>query len=243
MKLNKKVIIFGILFISILGIYAFSQSEVEGNRNILSHIIDLNKQNLKLYWKNENGEIIKNFVNLKELSESKSERLIFAMNGGMYKKDFSPQGLYIENGVVKSEIDTLTNGYGNFYLQPNGIFYITNKNKGFVCKTTEFKNSDIKYATQSGPLLLINGKIHSKFRKGSKNLNIRNAVGILPNGDLIFAMSKEKINFYDFANYFKALGCENALYLDGFVSKTYLPKKGWNIIDGNFGVIIGETSK
>ena len=240
MKHTNKVTLFGILLISVLGVYTFSKSEE--NKNILSHIIDLNKQDLKLYWKKENGEMIKNFLTLQKLSESKSEKLIFAMNGGMYKNDLSPQGLYIENGIIKSEIDTLTNGFGNFYMQPNGIFYITNKNKGFVCKTTDFKNSDIRYATQSGPLLLLNGGIHSKFRNGSKNLNIRNGVGITPNGNLIFAMSKEKINFYDFARYFKSIGCENALYLDGFVSKTYLPEKGWNLTDGNFGVIIGETS-
>jgi uncharacterized protein YigE (DUF2233 family) len=110
-----------------------------------------------------------------------------------------------------------------------------------ICKTEDYKPKDVKFATQSGPLLLINGKIHTKFNKGSKNLNIRNGVGILPNNQLLFAMSKQEINFYDFATYFKSKGCKNALYLDGFVSKTYLPEKGWNDLGGQFGVIIGET--
>jgi uncharacterized protein YigE (DUF2233 family) len=57
--------------------------------------------------------------------------------------------------------------------------------------------------------------------------------------DLVFAMSKKEINFYDFAKYFKDLGCKNALYLDGFVSRTYLPEKNWKQEDGDFGVIIG----
>ena len=74
-----------------------------------------------------------------------------------------------------------------------------------------------------------------------KNLNIRNGVGILPNGQLIFGMSKQKINFYDFASFFKSLGCKNALYLDGYISKTYLPSKNWISQDGKFGIIIGET--
>jgi uncharacterized protein YigE (DUF2233 family) len=160
----------------------------------------------------------------------------------MYKKDLSPQGLYIENGFIKSKIDTVQNGYGNFYMQPNGIFYITTDNKGIICKTKNFNNQHIKYATQSGPLLLINGKIHPKFRKGSKNLNIRNGIGILPSGKLLFAMSKEKINFYDFASYFKSFGCKNALYLDGFVSRIYLPEKGIKNQDGLFGIIIAEVA-
>jgi uncharacterized protein YigE (DUF2233 family) len=79
--------------------------------------------------------------------------------------------------------------------------------------------------------------------KGSTNLNIRNGVGILPNNNIVFAMSKKEINFYDFAAYFQKLGCKNALYLDGFVSRTYLPEKHWLQEDGNFGVMIGVIEK
>jgi uncharacterized protein YigE (DUF2233 family) len=241
MKLNRIILSCLFIIIGLVGIFAFSQIDNRNKDNILFHIVDLKKQDLKFYWKNDKGENFKNFKNLKDWMYLKSENLVFAMNGGMYKNDLSPQGLYIENGITKSEIDTLQNGYGNFYMQPNGIFYLTRNNQGIVCKTEDFKNKNIKYATQSGPLLLIDGKIHSKFINGSKNLNIRNGVGILPNGNLVFAMSKQKINFYDFANYFKSLGCKNALYLDGFVSKTYLPEMGFNSMDGNFGVIIGES--
>jgi len=89
-------------------------------------------------------------------------------------------------------------------------------------------------------MLLIEGKIHPKFNKDSENLHIRNGVGILPNGNLLFAMSKEEVNFYRLAEFFKDNKCENALYLDGFVSRTFLPSKNWIQEDGNFGVIIGE---
>jgi len=245
MAKNKipKIVSLIIVAIGIIGIFAFAQIMHDNDRHILSHEVDLKKQDIKFYWKNEKGDIYGSFKSLNDWLRAKSEVLVFAMNGGMYKKDFSPQGLFIENGIEKSKIDTLQNGYGNFYMQPNGIFYITNEKEGFVCKTSDFRNKNVKYATQSGPLLLINGKIHPKFRKGSKNINIRNGVGILPNGNLLFAMSKQKINFYDFANYFKSKGCKNALYLDGFVSKTYLPEKGFNRMDGNFGVIIGETER
>jgi uncharacterized protein YigE (DUF2233 family) len=92
-------------------------------------------------------------------------------------------------------------------------------------------------------MLVIDGKIHPAFKQGSANLNIRNAVGILPDGKIVFAMSKTQINFYDFAMYFKELGCENALFLDGFVSRTYLPEENWVQTDGNFGVMIGVTKK
>jgi uncharacterized protein YigE (DUF2233 family) len=90
-------------------------------------------------------------------------------------------------------------------------------------------------------MLLIDGAIHPAFRKGSQNLNVRNGVGILPDGKALFAMSKTEINLYDFAEWFQRKGCKNALYLDGSVSRTYLPEKNWTQMDGIFGVMIGVT--
>jgi len=165
------------------------------------------------------------------------------MNAGMYKQDNSPQGLFIQNTTTVTPLDTAS-GNGNFYLKPNGVFYITTDNIPIVCETTTFLNDGkIKYATQSGPMLVIDGQIHPAFKQGSTNLNIRNGVGILPNNKILFAMSKEEINFYDFATYFKSMGCKNALYLDGLVSRTYLPDQNWTQNDGNFGVIIGVTTR
>lgn len=237
----KKItlVLFIALSVALTGYIPIHKSIVQNK--FLSHEIDLKHQCLEFYWKDRYGKNFKNFQNLKTELHKDHKELVFAMNGGMYNKDLSPQGLYIENGVVKSEIDTLKKGYGNFYLQPNGIFYITKDNKPVILPTNNIKKLDhIAYATQSGPMLLINGKIHSKFNQGSPNLHIRNGVGILPNGNLLFAISKEKVNFFDFASYFRKKGCENALYLDGFVSRAYLPSAKWEQLDGNFGVIIGE---
>jgi len=209
---------------------------------ILAFEVNPKTDQLQFYWKNEQGEIYGNAKNLKTQLQAKGQELVFAMNGGMYKKDQSPQGLYIENGITIAPLDTKEKGYGNFYLQPNGVFYITEENNPMICTGKGFRAvKNIKYATQSGPMLVIAGKLHKKLTKGSKNLNIRNGVGVLPNGNLLFAMSKEKINFYDFATFFKENACKNALYLDGFVSKTYLPEKDYQQLDGNFGVMIGIT--
>ncbi|WP_109851554.1 phosphodiester glycosidase family protein [Aquimarina sp. AU58] len=241
-KLIGSIVILGALVL-LTSFFFVNKSETQVKKSrFLSYEINPLQQELHFYWKNENATNYKSFQNLKSELEKENKELIFAMNGGMYNKDLSPQGLYIENGETKIRIDTSQSGYGNFYLQPNGIFYLTNKNKPVICTTKMFASSEnIKYATQSGPMLLIDGKIHPKFRKGSSNVHIRNGVGILPNGNLLFAISKEKTNFYDFASYFKQNGCKNALYLDGFVSRVYLPSKNQNQLDGNFGVIIGET--
>ncbi|MBW1294085.1 phosphodiester glycosidase family protein [Aquimarina litoralis] len=238
--MKKNYLKFILLFFLVCTSFNYSFKTKEHSKYI-SYEVDLKKQHLKFYWKDKKKENYRNFQELKEALKKDGHELVFAMNGGMYNKDLSPQGLYIEKGIVKSKLDTAQNGYGNFYLQPNGIFFITDKNIPHINTTQEFTFAkDIAYATQSGPMLLINGKIHDKFNEGSPNVHIRNGVGILPNGNLLFAMSKEKVNFFDFSNFFKEKGCKNALYLDGFVSKTYLPSKNWEQLDGEFGVIIGE---
>ncbi len=241
-----KKTIFTLIIATVLGLachYSVKEPVAElENPLFISYVVNPHKQTLKFYWKDKDGRNYVDFQNLKTNLEKEQKTLLFAMNGGMYNKDLSPQGLYIENGQPLAEVDRTEKGYGNFFLQPNGIFYLTKNKKAVICKTSDFQNHDqVNYATQSGPMLLIDGKMHPKFTKGSANVGIRNGVGVLPNGDLLFAMSKEKINFYDFANYFKQEGCKNALYLDGFVSRTYLPANNWEQVDGNFGVIIGET--
>lgn len=233
----KQYLIYSLLIFLIGSTCTYAQ---KNNTRILSYEVNPKSQELHFFSKNEQGEHYGSLEALKNAMDEKRCSLIFAMNGGMYLKDRSPQGLFIEKGKIQKVMDTLKKGYGNFYLQPNGIFYLTKDNDPVICPTMSYKqNTSINYATQSGPMLIIDGKLHPKFTKGSANVHIRNGVGILPNGNVLFAMSKELINFYDFAQFFKQKGCTNALYLDGFVSRTYLPSESWEQLDGNFGVIIG----
>lgn len=238
--MTKKIFfsIFLIVFISA----TISFSEFEENM-FITYQVNPKEQNVKLYWKDDKNKILNNFKQLEFFVNKKKQNLLFAMNAGMFKEDFSPLGLYIENQKIIQSLNS-SSGHGNFYLKPNGIFYITKDKVAKICKTEDFKaNSDVFFATQSGPMLVTNGKTHAAFQQNSTNLNIRNGVGILDNNEVVFVMSKEKINFYDFASYFKKLGCKNALYLDGFVSRVYYPEKKWIQTDGNFGVMIGVTEQ
>ena len=229
-------------FIIFTSIALCSLSAYSQNENIVSYVVDPISQDLRLYWKNASGENYGSFENLKENLESKGKQLVFAMNGGMYQEDRRPLGLFKENGEIKYRLNKTQDAYGNFYLQPNGIFYLNKIRKAHVVRTDEFEqNEEVVYATQSGPMLLIDGQVHPKLTQGSKNKHVRNGVGILPDGKVIFAISEQRINFYDFATFFQELGCKNALYLDGFVSRMYLPEKDLTDEGGNFGVIIALT--
>ena len=203
---------------------------------IISHIGA--PQNLAMFWRDQNNVPLLRLSRLADDVRAHNHKLIFAMNGGMFDATFTPVGLFIEQGVVKKPLNTLS-GNGNFYLPPNGVFYITADQQASIAATSDFSAKNVTYATQSGPLLVHHGVINSIFDAQSTNLQIRNGVGVLPNGQVVLAMSREPISFYAFADYFKSLGCTEALYLDGFVSQIYDGQLSPSLGDGRFGVMLG----
>lgn len=207
----------------------------------ISYRANLRRTTLKLYWKDDQSRRFGSLGRLRSWLAGRGETLVFAMNAGMFNPAYAPQGLFIEAQKTLAPLDTAA-GAGNFYLQPNGVFYLTTDTTAHISPTQSFRNDGrVAYATQSGPMLVIDGWIHPAFQPSSANLQIRNGVGILPNGEVLLAMSTTKISFYDFAEYFQKAGCQQALYLDGYVSRTYAPAAGWPQQDGDFGVIIGIT--
>ena len=248
----KKKILFISLILATILIIAFSLLYKEyfpGAAKITSIKVNPGSVNITFYLKTS-GEYIKNIGNLKTVLEKQNTKLMFATNGGMFDENLNPIGLFIENGELIKPLNTIVlkseekGTLPNFYLEPNGVFYMTQDEKAGVCKTTEYpKVTNVKFATQSGPMLLIDGEINKIFNPNSNNFNIRNGVGILPNNELIFAISMNKVSFYDFSLYFKEQGCSNALFLDGYVSKAYIPKQGIEQTDGELGVLIGITEK
>lgn len=209
------------------------------NDRFAGYVADLKTQQIGFFLKDEDGLLISGFKNLDQHLKSKGHELLFAMNGGMFQKNYSPVGWYVENGkqIVRMNHNK---GEGNFYLSPNGVFYLTTDKQARVVATDKYEPTEnVEFATQSGPMLVIDGVIHSAFNKESVNLNIRNGVGILPDGKVLMAISKVPVNFYDFAKYFLEAGCKNALYLDGFVSRIYSPALEALPSDEKFGVLIG----
>ncbi|HEV7700841.1 MAG TPA: phosphodiester glycosidase family protein [Pyrinomonadaceae bacterium] len=194
---------------------------------------------IEMFWK-DSGQVLKSIGNLKTHVEHNGRKLRFAMNGGMYQEDQKPLGLFIQNGKVITPVNT-RKAEGNFYLMPNGVFGIESGH-AFVVKTEDFiDNGSKEFATQSGPMLIVDGAINERFARDSSNRNIRNGVCVLDDGRVLFSISKKAVSFYEFAVHFRDRGCRNALYLDGFVSRMYAPEIGMDDFDGDFGVILAIT--
>ena len=189
--------------------------------------VDLRRNAVRLFWRKPDGDPYGYLTALPPAQ--RAGRLVFAMNAGMYDPAYRPVGLYVENG---RELVRANNrpGPGNFHMRPNGIFYTAGETAG-VLDTGSFltKRPAAEFATQSGPMLVINGRLHPIFGR-SHSRKFRNGVGLRDEHTLAFAISDTEVTFTDFARLFRdRLKCDNALFLDGgSVPSLYAPALGRN---------------
>jgi uncharacterized protein YigE (DUF2233 family) len=183
---------------------------------------DVQTEHVELFNLDQNDIPLGNFDRLSQKLKADGKTLMFAMNAGMYDQNLRPIGLYVENGIEAKRLNR-RNGGGNFHLKPNGVFYIAGDKAG-VMETDAFSKSGIKpdFATQSGPMLVINNKIHPRLSPTGTSFKIRNGVCVADDHMAMFAISNDPVGFYEFASLFKdQLGCKNALFLDGSISSLY----------------------
>jgi uncharacterized protein YigE (DUF2233 family) len=151
--------------------------------------VDLGKHTVRLYWKRSDGTPYAYLSSLPRALEHETGKLLFATNAGMFDPDLKPVGLYVEQGRELVHANARS-GYGNFHMKPNGIFYIA-AGRAVVAETQAFlkQHPQADLATQSGPMLVINGRLHPRFDRGSTSLKARNGVGVRADGKVIFAIS------------------------------------------------------
>lgn len=170
------------------------------------------------------GEPAKRRFSALGLSDNK---VAFAMNAGMFGTDGRPIGLAVAAGKPVHAIN-LRDGGGNFHLQPNGVFLVRKNGRSEIVESSSYRASDdIALATQSGPMLVIDGKLHPRFEADGASRNMRNGVGIAPAGEPMFVMTQDPVSFGKFARFFRdRLNSRDALYFDGSVSSLWDPANG-----------------
>jgi uncharacterized protein YigE (DUF2233 family) len=184
-------------------------------------VIDPSVHQISLHWKNRQGQPYRSLKSLKLALDREGHRVVAVMNAGIYDKKYRPLGLHIEQGSVLRPLDR-RRGSGNFYLKPNGVFYVDSKGAAIV-RTADFKlTSDIVLATQSGPLLFDKKGFHPAFVKNSKYRHYRNAVGVREDGNVVFAMSTKPVTFWQLAHFLRhEEHCTTGIYMDGFISQLW----------------------
>jgi uncharacterized protein YigE (DUF2233 family) len=206
--------------------------------------VDPKKEDLRLFWKDDQGNLLHDFAGLEKGVNAQGERLLFAANAGMFEPDCKPVGLLVQNGAETSPLNR-NDGVGNFYMKPNGVFLINAKHEARVVETSSYivLLTPVIWATQSGPLLVHGGGINPDFIADSKNRKMRSGVGVRKDGMIEFALSRQPVNFYDFASLFlEKLKCPNALYLDGDISAFYVPGVK-DPVPHTFGPMVGLVEK
>ena len=190
--------------------------------------VDPDRDDLRLFHSDATGAPYGHFGTLEAALEDRGLRLGPAMNAGMYHPDRAPVGLYVEEGEERMYLVT-SEGPGNFGLLPNGVLCLR-PGRAEVIETRAFarRAPACRFATQSGPMLVIDGALHPRFLPGSTSRYIRNGVGTSADGArLVMAISETPVTFHEFGRLFRdALGVEQALYLDGNVSRLHAPGLG-----------------
>ena len=166
-------------------------------------------------------------------------KVAFAMTAGMYDEAGRPIGLSIVEGRQVHKI-SLRPGGGNFGMKPNGVFLVRRDGRAAIVRSEDFKPArDIRFATQSGPMLVIAGKLHPAFKPNGDSLYIRNGVGIAPGGKPLFVISTDPVSFGRMARFFRdRLKTKDALYFDGSVSSLWDPANGRMDVVTDLGPII-----
>ena len=204
--------------------------------------VNLGTDHLRLYLKDQSGMPFTSFRRLAQALAARDEQLAFAMNAGMFREDYSPVGLLVVDGRQLHRLN-LASGFGNFYMKPNGVFLISSSGARIVESAAYRSLPDpATLATQSGPLLVQDGRISPALNPQGTSRLIRNGVGVIAAERVVFAISEDPVSFYEFAQLFhEALKCPDALYLDGNVSSVYVRSLGRDDERVPLGPIVGVT--
>jgi uncharacterized protein YigE (DUF2233 family) len=202
------------------------------------------RDEIALVWADQQGAGLRSFEALEASGFVDAKRVRFAMNAGMFDASGAPIGLFVANGRETKALNQQA-GPGNFHMQPNGVFFVDAARGPHVVATADYAGAAPQpvLATQSGPMLVIAGKLNAQFGPDGPSRYVRNGVGVR-DGVAYFVISEAAVSFGKSARFFReALKCENALYLDGAVSSLWVPSAGRRDAGAPLGPIVVVSAR
>lgn len=217
--------------------------DFDGQGYVICTLDGAQEPGLRLWLNGPDGRVLGDFTSVRK-TLAPAQTLGFAMNAGMYHADYSPVGLYVSDGVTQGRLVTGASR-DNFGMLPNGVFCTGGARPYQVIESRAFAQASpaCRLATQSGPMLVIDGALHPRFLVDSDSRYVRNGVGVSADGQTAwFAISDRAVTFHEFGRLFRdGLGARNALYFDGSVSRLYAPSLNRADFGRRLGPIIGYT--
>ena len=219
-----------------------------GGRDYQVVRVDLTRAEVRMYWKDDAGRPFGSLSALDGWLRGRGERLLAATNAGIFYRTREPAGLHIERGAPPlrplnpSPDPPPGEGRGNFFAQPNGVFYVSRSGTAHVEETSAAARAipRMREATQSGPLLLRAGVPHPL--RGDSTV-ARNAVAICSYREVALVFAPHGASIRELALFIRdVLGCPDALYLDGAISGLWVPSAGVRR-DGSYVGILGVTPR
>jgi len=191
---------------------------------IYSFSLETHELHLFTYQEDELGTL----ETAQEYLTDLDKELVFATNGAIFDKGFSHLGLMVQNNVQLSELNT-NEGEGNFFFQPNGVFFIVD-GQAQILSTEDYAVSEPspKLAFQSGPLLIIDSTVNPDFSADSESRFTRGGICFTTSEEIVLAVSLEKMSLYEFSEGLLELNCTNVLYLDGTITGYIFADNGFN---------------
>ncbi|MEY2927223.1 MAG: hypothetical protein RL367_1700 [Pseudomonadota bacterium] len=207
--------------------------------------VDPARHDLRLILSGDDGKPLRSFAALTRQLGPDARRVAFAMNAGMYDGQGFPIGLYVARGVEHKKLNRAA-GPGNFHMKPNGVFWVDGAGP-HVTPTDVFAavpHPGLIWATQSGPMLVMAGRLHPQITPDGASHYVRNAVGVTASGEAVFVISDTRVSFGKIARLLRdQLGCPDALFLDGYVSSLWDGATGRNDQDLNIGPMVVVLEK
>jgi uncharacterized protein YigE (DUF2233 family) len=217
-----------------------------GGVSLTACTMDLRKDRLAMHWKSDAGQVYGSLRALDVALHKQGKKIVCGTNGGIFDQSQRPLGLYIENGTLLRRLNLRRNAYGNFYLQPNGVFLLYPE-RAEIVTTEEYQAKPdeekrlIAFANQSGPLLVRNGEPNPLFPADSANITTRNAVCVRSPTSVALVVTADPVTFYDFARVLaERFACQAALYLDGTLSTFYPARRAG--LERALGVLFAVTA-
>ena len=170
--------------------------------------------------------------------------IAFAINAGPNGDSGKPRGYYVEDKNRIVELNR-SDGDSNFFLKPNGVFFGTGGTWRVLATPTFYSTIGDRpqFGTQSGPMLVVDGKLHPEIAENGPSRSVRSGVGVTADGKAHFVITDEPVSFGQIARFFRdEIKAKNALFLNSGGSTLWDPATK-RLDTGNVGAIIVVTKR